>query len=170
DDLMRIFGSERISGLMERMGMQEGEVIEHKWLSKSIESAQKRVEGHNFDIRKNLLEYDDVMNQQRRTIYKLRRKVLSAVAGLPLIEFDEDPKTKEKIRTEKTYTWQDFRELVMDAVEDVIITMTETYCSSKNPDAWDLEALQRSIKEVLNLEMKFARQGTKEDLQEQIYK
>jgi preprotein translocase subunit SecA len=169
DDLMRIFGSERIAGLMERLGMEEGEVIEHRWLSKSIESAQKRVEGHNFDIRKNLLEYDDVMNQQRRTIYKLRRKVLSAGAGLPLVEFDEDPKTKEKTRTEVTYTWADFKELVLDAVEDVIITMTETYCGARNPDAWDLEALEKAVKEVLNAEMKFGRQGTKEELQEQMF-
>src|SRR5206468_2378248 len=87
DDLMRIFGSERISGLMERLGMEEGEVIEHKWLSRAIESAQKRVEGHNFDIRKNLLEYDDVMNQQRKTIYRLRRQVLAAGAGVALIEY-----------------------------------------------------------------------------------
>ncbi|HEX8701416.1 MAG TPA: preprotein translocase subunit SecA, partial [Myxococcaceae bacterium] len=89
DDLMRVFGSERIQGLMERLGMEEGEVIEHKWLSRAIEGAQKRVEGHNFDIRKSLLEYDDVMNQQRRTIYKLRRQVLAAGAGLPLVEYDE---------------------------------------------------------------------------------
>jgi preprotein translocase subunit SecA len=61
---------------MERLGMEEGEVIEHTWLSRAIEGAQKRVEGHNFDIRKNLLEYDDVMNQQRKTIYALRRQVL----------------------------------------------------------------------------------------------
>ena len=105
DDLMRIFGSERISGLMERLGMQEGEVIEHKWLSKAIENAQKRVEGHNFDIRKNLLEYDDVMNQQRRSVYKLRRRVLAAGAGVALVEYDEDKKTKAKIRSEHTITW-----------------------------------------------------------------
>ena len=169
DDLMRIFGSERISGLMERMGMQEGEVIEHKWLSKAIENAQKRVEGHNFDIRKNLLEYDDVMNQQRRTIYKLRRKVLAAGAGLPLVEFDEHPKTKEKIRSELTYSWADFKELVLDAVEDVIISMTETYCGARNPDTWDLEALERAVKDVLAVEMKFSRSGKKEQIQEQIF-
>ena len=101
DDLMRIFGAERITGLMERLGMEEGEPIEHRWLTKAIESAQKRVEGHNFDIRKNLLEYDDVMNQQRKTIYKLRRQVLAAGAGVPLVEYDEDPKTKVKIRSEQ---------------------------------------------------------------------
>jgi len=169
DDLMRIFGSERIAGLMERLGMEEGEVIEHRWLSKSIESAQKRVEGHNFDIRKNLLEYDDVMNQQRRTIYKLRRTVLAAGAGLPLVEFDEHPKTKEKIRSERTYSWEDFKELVLDAVEDVIISMTETYCGARNPDAWDLEALERGVKDVLAVEMKFNRNGKKEQVQEQIF-
>ncbi len=170
DDLMRIFGSERITGLMERLGMQEGEVIEHRWLSKSIEGAQKRVEGHNFDIRKNLLEYDDVMNQQRRSIYKVRRQVLAAGAGIPLVEYDEDPKTKAKIRSEKTVSWADFREMVLDTVEDVIVEMTDTYCSTKNPDAWDLEGLARSAKEVLNVDMKFAASGTREELQEQIYK
>jgi preprotein translocase subunit SecA len=79
---------------METMGMKEDEVIEHRVLSRAIENAQKRVEGHNFDIRKNVLEYDDVMNQQRRTIYSLRRHVLAAGAGVPLVEFDEDKKTK----------------------------------------------------------------------------
>jgi preprotein translocase subunit SecA len=76
DDLMRIFGAERITGLMERLGMEEDVPIEHPWINKSIEGAQKKVEGHNFDIRKNLLEYDDVMNQQRKTIYSLRRQIL----------------------------------------------------------------------------------------------
>ena len=72
DDLMRLFGSERISGLMERMGVEEGEVIEHPLVTGAISRAQKRVEAHNFDIRKHLLEYDDVMNQQREVIYGLR--------------------------------------------------------------------------------------------------
>ncbi|HEY0707101.1 MAG TPA: preprotein translocase subunit SecA [Polyangia bacterium] len=76
DDLMRIFGAERITGLMERLGMEEDVPIEHPWINKSIEGAQKKVEGHNFDIRKNLLEYDDVMNQQRKTVYSLRRQIL----------------------------------------------------------------------------------------------
>lgn len=76
DDLMRVFGGERITNVMNRMGMSEDEVIEHKWITKAIESAQKKVEAHNFDIRKNVLEYDDVMNQQRMTIYKLRREIL----------------------------------------------------------------------------------------------
>ncbi|WNG49322.1 preprotein translocase subunit SecA [Archangium minus] len=170
DDLMRIFGSERISGLMERLGMEEGEVIEHVWLSRAIESAQRRVEGHNFDIRKNLLEYDDVMNQQRRTIYKLRRKVLAAGAGIPLVEYDEDKKTRAKIRTEQTVSWADYKEMILDAIEDVIVSLTDTYCPSRNPASWDLEALSRGVKETLNLELSFLKAGSREEIQEDIYK
>jgi len=170
DDLMRIFGSEKISGLMERLGMEEGEVIEHVWLSRAIEGAQRRVEGHNFDIRKNLLEYDDVMNQQRRTIYKLRRKVLAAGAGIPLVEYDENKKTRVKLRTEQTVSWADYKEMILDAVEDVIVSLTDTYCATNNPTTWDLEALGRGVKETLNLELTFAHSGSREELQNDIYK
>jgi preprotein translocase subunit SecA len=76
DDLLRIFGSERISRMMERLKMDEDEAIFHPWISKAIENAQKKVEDHNFGIRKNLIEFDDVMNQQRKTIYTLRREIL----------------------------------------------------------------------------------------------
>ena len=76
DDLLRIFGAERISSIMDRFGMDEGEPIEHKLITRAIENAQSRVEGHNFDIRKHLLEYDDVMNKQREIIYKLRNRAL----------------------------------------------------------------------------------------------
>jgi preprotein translocase subunit SecA len=77
DDLLRIFGGERITGIMEKLGMEEGEPIEHNMISRAIENAQSKVEGHNFDIRKQLLEYDDVMNQQREVIYRQRREALS---------------------------------------------------------------------------------------------
>ncbi|MFQ5852124.1 MAG: preprotein translocase subunit SecA [Candidatus Binatia bacterium] len=76
DDLMRIFGADRIQGIMNRLGMEEGIPIEHRLVSRAIENAQKKVEGHNFDIRKHLLEYDDVMNKQREVIYQQRREVL----------------------------------------------------------------------------------------------
>jgi preprotein translocase subunit SecA len=76
DDLLRIFGGERITGIMDRLGMQEGEPIEHGLISRAIENAQSKVEGHNFEIRKQLLEYDDVMNQQREVIYRQRREAL----------------------------------------------------------------------------------------------
>ena len=78
DDLMRLFGSDRIAGLMNRLGMEEGEPIENKMVSKAIESAQKRVEGHNFEIRKQLLDFDDVMNQQREVVYSQRRDLMTA--------------------------------------------------------------------------------------------
>jgi preprotein translocase subunit SecA len=78
DDLLRIFGAERIQKIMERLGMEEGEPIEHRWINSAIENAQKKVEAHNFDIRKHLLEYDDVMNKQREVIYARRREVLAA--------------------------------------------------------------------------------------------
>ena len=76
DDLMRIFGSDRIAGIMSRLGMKDDETIEHPWISKALENAQKKVEAHNFEIRKTVLEYDDVMNQQRMTIYAKRKEIL----------------------------------------------------------------------------------------------
>jgi preprotein translocase subunit SecA len=86
DDLLRIFGGERMSSIMERLGMEEGEPIEHAMISKAIENAQRKVEAHNFDIRKHLLEYDDVMNKQREVIYKQRREALSGESLRPTIE------------------------------------------------------------------------------------
>jgi preprotein translocase subunit SecA len=78
DDLLRIFGSQRISGLMDRLGMEEDVPIEHRMVSRAIENAQKKVEAHNFEMRKHILEYDDVMNQQRKVIYEQRRQILAA--------------------------------------------------------------------------------------------
>jgi preprotein translocase subunit SecA len=83
DDLLRIFGADRLKGLMGRIGMDDGVPIEHRWISRAIENAQKKVEGHNFDIRKHLLEYDDVMNRQREVVYHRRKELLS---GAPLKE------------------------------------------------------------------------------------
>jgi preprotein translocase subunit SecA len=155
DELMRIFGSDRISGLMERMGMKPGEQIEHPWLTKSIEGAQKKVEGHNFDIRKNLLEYDDVMNQQRRTIYGLRRMVLGFGAGVPVVEYDEDPKTRKKTRREKVWSYQDQHEHMLDLLEDLVIDMVGGACPANLGD-WNLAGLSALVKEQFGVDMKFA--------------
>jgi preprotein translocase subunit SecA len=76
DDLMRLFGSDRLIGMMDRLGLEEGQVIEHPWVTKSIEIAQRRVEQHNFEVRKQLLEYDNVMNKQREIVYGQRRQIL----------------------------------------------------------------------------------------------
>ena len=81
DDLLRIFGADKLKGLMGRIGMEDGVPIEHRWISKAIENAQKKVEAHNFDIRKHLLEYDDVMNHQREVVYHRRKELLS---GAPI--------------------------------------------------------------------------------------
>jgi len=155
DDLMRIFGSERISGMMEKLGMKEGEQIEHRWLTKAIENAQKKVEAHNFDIRKNLLEYDDVMNQQRRSTYRLRRMVLGFGAGVPVVEYDEDAKTRKKTRLEKVWTWEDAREHLLDVYEDLIREMVADCCPEQRKN-WDLEALALRVREQFNVDMKFS--------------
>jgi preprotein translocase subunit SecA len=173
DELMRIFGSDRISGLMEKMGMKPGEQIEHPWLTRSIEGAQKKVEAHNFDIRKNLLEYDDVMNQQRRSIYALRRMVLGFGAGIPVVEFDEDPKTRLKTRREKIWSLDDQREHVTDLIEDLVIDMVGGACPPNMGD-WDLPGLSSLVREQFGVEMQFGQPGGKPDeirraIEEQVF-
>jgi len=119
DDLMRIFGSERISGLMARIGMGEGVPIEHKMVSKAIERAQKQVEGQNFTIRKHLLEYDDVMNKQRVTIYKQRREILEG---------------------------KSMREYVLDLIDQLVDWHLENFAGAeRSPDDWDRDALRQAI-------------------------
>jgi preprotein translocase subunit SecA len=113
DDLLRIFGSDRIKGLMGRLGMNDGEPIEHRLVSNAIEKAQKRVEGHNFDIRKQLIEYDDVMNKQREVIYAQRRQILGG-------------KTLE----------EDLMEMAGELVDEIVAE----YTANKLPEEWDLKA------------------------------
>ncbi|MBJ80595.1 MAG: preprotein translocase subunit SecA [Myxococcales bacterium] len=147
DDLMRIFGGERIQNLMTRMGMQEGEVIEHPWVNRSIENAQKRVEGHNFDIRKNLLEYDDVMNEQRKSLYKLRRDVIGASP-------------------------ENMREMVYDLCEDAIINMVTRTCPEKSHvEDWNLDSLEEIFHEQfdLRLELRNLTDVTHEELENQLF-
>jgi preprotein translocase subunit SecA len=155
DDLMRIFASDRIAKLMETFGVQENEPIEHPWLTKAIQGAQERVEGQNFDIRKNLLEYDDVMNQQRKTIYAMRKEVLAAGAGVPLVWFTEDVKTRKKTRFEKMVDWKDQEEHFYDLAEEIIIQIVdESLPRSKNED-FDPKVLQQRVREALNVDMSF---------------
>ena len=124
DDLMRIFGSDRISRMMERLKMDENEPIFHPWITKAIENAQKKVEEHNFNIRKNLIDFDDVMNQQRKTVYALRREILGeqnlrdkvldaidAVADRSSQEFAPDRKEEIDVAgiSERVYQFFDYR-------------------------------------------------------------
>ena len=117
DDLMRIFGSDRISGLMLKLGMEEGVPIEHGMVTKSIERAQRQVEAQNFAVRKHLLEYDDVMNKQRTAVYDMRRMILEG---------------------------KDARDYVLNLLEarSSTGTSTTTRARARTPDKWNLEGLQ----------------------------
>jgi preprotein translocase subunit SecA len=127
DDLMRIFGSDRISGVMQRLGMEEGVPIEHKLVTRSIEHAQKQVETRNFEIRKHLLEYDDVMNKQREAIYGLRRKVLEETSH---------------------------SEYILELVEDILKYQIEQRIPERSdPRDWDLEGLETDLHSQFNLEV-----------------
>jgi preprotein translocase subunit SecA len=119
DDLLRIFGAERISSIMERLEMEEGERIEHKLITSAIERAQARVEAHNFDIRKHLLEYDDVMNKQREVIYEQRSKILSQ---------------------------DNLKEEVENAIDELAAEIAQGYADEKvHPDEWDLRGLKDAV-------------------------
>jgi len=118
DDLLRIFGSDRIKGLMGKLGMEDGQPIEHKLVSNAIERAQKRVEGHNFEIRKHLLEYDNVMNKQREVIYAQRRQILAG---------------------------EDLEEDILDMAEELVEELVETYTGDTTPEEWDLKGLEEAL-------------------------
>jgi preprotein translocase subunit SecA len=134
DDLMRIFGSDRISGLMQRLGMEEGVPIEHKMVTRAIERAQKQVEAQNFSVRKHLLEYDDVMNKQRESIYSLRRDILEGS-----IRVDGEPVSS--------------REYLMGLAEDLLESTVETFCSPQVDAAdWDLDALKLETSRLFALD------------------
>ncbi len=135
DDLMRIFGSDRISGLMERLGMEEGVPIEHNMVTKAIERAQKQVEAQNFSVRKHLLEYDDVMNKQRESVYVLRREVLDGQ-----IRLAEDERV-------------DTREYVMTLGTDVLDAAVETYCGREtDPEQWEPEGLEQAVTDAFGVD------------------
>jgi preprotein translocase subunit SecA len=116
DDLLRIFGSDRIKGLMGKLGMEDGQPIEHNLVSNAIERAQKRVEGHNFEIRKHLLEYDNVMNKQREVIYAQRRQILAG---------------------------ENLAEDILEMAEELVEELVETYAGGDTtPEEWDLKGLE----------------------------
>jgi len=135
DDLMRIFGSDRISGLMQRLGMEEGVPIEHGMVSRAIERAQKQVEAQNFAVRKHLLEYDDVMNKQRESVYTLRREVLEGKIHL----------SEEEISDERGYLLATAEELFDEKIEQHL---------GKDADEgeWDMPALGRDLSQLFALE------------------
>ncbi|MCG5052300.1 MAG: preprotein translocase subunit SecA [Myxococcales bacterium] len=123
DDLMRIFGAERIQGIMGRLGMEEDVPIEHSFINRAIENAQKKVEAHHFDSRKNLLEYDDVMNQQRKTIYALRRQIL---AGRYSPELSDEEKKAGKAPKVPTTSGKHTVEKLASDVRPVLARMLDS--------------------------------------------
>jgi preprotein translocase subunit SecA len=136
DDLMRIFGSDRISGLMQRLGMEEGVPIEHRMVTRAIERAQKQVEAQNFSVRKHLLEYDDVMNKQRESIYSLRRELLEGK-----IHITDD----EAI---------DSREYLLTLAEELLDSTVETYAGDQvDPEERDVDALLQAVSEVYGIDV-----------------
>ena len=148
DDLLRIFGGERITGIMEKLGMQEGEPIEHGMISRAIENAQSKVEGHNFEIRKQLLEYDDVMNQQREVIYRQRRDILEG---------------------------KDLKQVIMELVQEKAEEIVSEFAGEDLPPAeWDAKGIQDAVYQQFNLRLKEINSETletlsREELSERIF-
>ncbi|HNY64495.1 MAG TPA: preprotein translocase subunit SecA [Deltaproteobacteria bacterium] len=144
DDLLRIFGSERIAGIMDRLGVAEDEPIEHPLISRSIEGAQKKVEGRNFEIRKHLLEYDDVMNKQREVIYTQRRDILSN---------------------------ENLWDMVEEMIDEVLEENIEIYAPGKAPVAeWDLEGLKGWVGNQFDFDLQYtpARGASRQELTEAV--
>jgi preprotein translocase subunit SecA len=140
DDLMRIFGSDRIAGLMQRLGMEDGVPIEHGMVTKAIERAQKQVEAQNFGTRKHLLEYDDVMNKQRENIYALRRELLEG---------------KIRIQNEETEEFEevDTKAYLMMLAEDILDDAIGAYAGKEmEPEDWDLDALKMDMSRVFGFD------------------
>jgi preprotein translocase subunit SecA len=135
DDLMRIFGSDRISGLMQRLGMEEGVPIEHKMVTNAIARAQKQVEAQNFAVRKHLLEYDDVMNKQRESVYALRRELLEGRIHI----------TEEEA--------VDTREYLLTLAEELLDATVETYAGQEvDPEDRDLDALKNAVVDIYGID------------------
>ena len=129
DDLMRIFAKDNLVKIMDWAGMDDSAPIESKYVSRSVETAQRRIEGQHFDHRKNLLEYDDVMNQQRQTIYKFRLDVLKA-----------DP--------------EQLQEICLDSIENIVTNLVDTHCNQNlSVDRWDIPALEESTHNQFGVEL-----------------
>ena len=140
DDLMRIFGSERMGGMLQRLGLKDGEAIVHPWINKALEKAQKKVEARNFDTRKNLLKYDDVMNDQRREVYAQRRDYMQSA---------------------------DVSETVAEMRHEIIDAMVRRRIPEKAfAEQWETEELVADVRRVLNLDLPISDWGREEGIEE----
>jgi preprotein translocase subunit SecA len=140
DDLMRIFGSDRMGGMLQRLGLKEGEAIVHPWINKALEKAQKKVEARNFDTRKNVLKYDDVMNAQRKEVYAQRKEFMRAT---------------------------DVSETVNDMRADVVDSLVMRRVPEKAfAEQWELKELAEDVRRVLNLDLPIEEWGREEGIDE----
>ncbi len=140
DDLMRIFGSERMDSMLQKLGLQEGEAIVHPWINKALEKAQKKVEARNFDIRKNLLKFDDVMNDQRKVIFEQRIDLMQG---------------------------SDIGEAVADMRQEVIEDLVTKHIPEKAyAEQWDTEGLREGVKQFLNLDLPVEEWASEEGIAE----
>ncbi len=148
DDLLRLFGAERLAKIMDVVNFEKGVPIEHRMVSKSLERAQKKVEGRNFDIRKNLLEYDDVMDVQRKTIYTMRRNVLRG----------EDEEGRGMLQ------------MAEDLFEDVALATIASYASREvRYDDWDIEGLQMALEQVFGIDFDFSDITGRESIERRVW-
>jgi preprotein translocase subunit SecA len=142
DDLMRIFGSERIANVMDRLGIEEDQPIEHRFISRAIENAQKKVEAHNFDIREHLLKYDDVMNKQREVIYERRGQILKK---------------------------DDLKDMAKEMMEELIDDLIEVHTDEKSyPEEWDMDGLKKEFYDRFQFLLDFDHQNIDEMTQESL--
>ena len=141
DDLMRIFGSQRMDKMLQSLGLEEGEAIAHPWINKALEKAQQKVETHNFDIRKNVLKYDDVMNDQRKTIFDQRRELMEEA---------------------------DVKDVVSEMREDVVHDLVATYIpETAYVEQWDIDGLKEEIKDIFDLDLPVAEWADEEGIADQ---
>lgn len=142
DDLMRIFGSERLDKVLSSLGMQEGEAIVHPWVNKSLERAQAKVEGHNFDIRKQLLKFDDVMNDQRKAIFGQRLEIMEA---------------------------NDLSEIVEDMRDELIDDLVDTYIPARSyAEQWDTDGLTKAVRETMSMDLPIGDWAAEEGVDDEI--
>ncbi|WP_425072464.1 preprotein translocase subunit SecA [Sagittula sp. S175] len=144
DDLMRIFGSDRLDKVLSSLGMKEGEAIVHPWVNKSLERAQAKVEGRNFDMRKQILKFDDVMNDQRKMIFAQRREIMEST---------------------------DQSEIIEDMREDVIEDLVDTFCPPRSySDQWDLQGLYAACIEKLGIDVPVMAWGAEDGVDQDVVK
>ncbi len=152
DDLMRIFGGDRVHNLMRALKVPPDMPIENKMISRSIESAQKKVEGHNFDIRKHLVEYDDVINKHRAAIYKRRREILEIaeklkVAGVKLEEMETSADVRQE-EASKSGGERDLSEIILAMVADEIAAVVSFHSAGDNPAEWNLKEIYETMRTI----------------------